>query len=75
MIFGLFSHVIFKSNNILEDRSHWKSKTLKPVPLLEAGRGFLSREVAFGVLSTPSLPSANLAKEAPAGILWGGDDV
>ena len=53
VIFGLFSHMIFKST---EDGSHWKSKTVKPVPLLKAGLGFLSREVAFGVLSTPLSP-------------------
>lgn len=56
--------MIFKSNTLLEDRSHWKSKILKPVHLLKAGLGFLSQEVAFSVFSTPSLPSANLAKEA-----------
>lgn len=75
MLFGLLSHVIFKTDNLLEGRSHWKSETLKPLLVLKAGLGFLSQGMAFSVLSSPSLPSASLLKEAPAGILQGGDDV
>lgn len=62
--------MFFRSKIILEDRPLWNSKALKPVRLLKVGCGFQSQWMSY---PTPSLPSANLVKEAPVGILWGGD--
>lgn len=54
-------HVWFsKATAFWGDRSHWKSQTLKPVPLLEAGLGFPREDVPY---PRPPSPQQILQRE------------